>query len=36
VGSTTDSLDGGRTWNFEIKAPYLNAVSSTLERLGGF
>lgn len=36
VRSTTDSLDGGRTWNFEIKAPYLNAVTSTLDRLGGF
>jgi hypothetical protein len=36
VRSTTDSLEAGRTWYFEVKGPYPNAVSSTLERLGGF
>jgi hypothetical protein len=36
VRSTTDSLEAGRTWYFEVKGPYPNAASSTLERLGGF
>jgi hypothetical protein len=36
VRSTTDSLEAGRTWYFEVKGAYPNAVSSTLERLGGF
>ena len=36
IRATTDSLEGGRTWYFELKAPYTNAVSSVLDRLGGF
>ncbi len=36
VRTTTNSLDSGRTWYFEVKAPYKNARTSVLDRLGGF
>jgi hypothetical protein len=36
VRATTDSLEAGRTWYFEIKAPYPTAVTSIMDRLGGF
>ena len=36
VRTTTNSLDAGRTWYFELKAPYPTARKSVLARLGGF
>jgi hypothetical protein len=36
IRTTTDSLEAGRSWYFELKAPYPTAATSVLERLGGF